>query len=275
MLEVSGVDSPANKTQVGAEGWLVVKQDGTEGSTTVAADESTDKAKDGDETEKDESEVAKLKERIKDLEDTLGHERKARREAEDTAEKFKAQQEAKKDESGEGGDAGESDPIAKALADPDTPDVVKAALRATAQRAEAAEKAAAADREAVAKMRDEDLTRQFVAKAATFSHLGTTPEAFGPILKAAAGSMDAETYVELERILTSAEKASAEAERILAATTGASNASTAPVTEKVRTLVMAKQAADPSLDAITAEAAVWAEHPELVTEYRASATEGA
>jgi hypothetical protein len=259
MFEVSGVDHPANNTQVGAEGWLVVKAstDTKEGHVAEGTEGTgADKA-----TTTDADKIKALETKVEELTGELDAERKARKDAEDKAAKFDAN--TKKDE-------GESDPIAKALADDATPDVIKAALRSQADAMHKAQEQATKDRELLAKKLDDDATREFMVKAATYPHLATDPTTLGPVLKAAAGALDPAVFAELDRVLKSAEAASAEAEKILGQQIGANGTKVQPVMEKLRTLVVAKAAADPNLTPEAAEAAVWAEHPELIAEYRAN-----
>lgn len=67
------------------------------------------------------------------------------------------------------------------------------------KRLEAAEEMAKAEREA-------RLTREWIEKARVYSHLPTTADAFGPVLKRANESLSAEDFAELERLFKAADE---------------------------------------------------------------------
>jgi hypothetical protein len=119
--------------------------------------------------------------------------------ADATAEVEKLKAEPKPDEP-------DVDPVAKALADSDTPQVVKdALLKAQADATAATETAKAAEAEA-ATLRDEKEKAAAVEKARTFKNLSITPEDFGPVLQAIEKAAP-DAAAEIERVLTSADSA--------------------------------------------------------------------
>lgn len=99
----------------------------------------------------------------------------------------------------------EVDELQKALDDPTTPEVLKAALRKQAEVAEDARKQAA---DAIAKAeaeRDARVAKEFVAKAEGFDGLpGAKADDFGPILRAVAEKCGDEVFASLETILRGA-----------------------------------------------------------------------
>lgn len=82
--------------------------------------------------------------------------------------------------------------------------ILKSADPAVVELVKAAEDRAVAA-EAIAKAeRDHRLEREFVAKAAGYDRLSVSAEDFGPVLKAAAESMDEEHYATLTQVLDAA-----------------------------------------------------------------------
>ncbi len=146
---VAGVDRPANHTQVGADGWLVLKADGTpeEGTTVTQTDTPV-----AEQLAKATEQLEAANARIAELEQAAAA----------PAPAVKA-------------DDADVDPLIKALEGLD-PAVRKAW---EARDAELAEVRKAAETE-----RNARLEREYVAKAAEYSALPTTPEVFGPVLRA-------------------------------------------------------------------------------------------
>lgn len=87
----------------------------------------------------------------------------------------------------------------------DVPDESAAFFRAMIQKQDEQAVELKAAKEAVAKADDTLLSRQMIEKAARLSHVAPTDD-LAPVLKAAAQSLDAETFEKLESILTAAQE---------------------------------------------------------------------
>jgi hypothetical protein len=226
--ESSGVDKPANHTQFGGDGWIVVKADGTRGvakAMTTCTDagcnlkvlggaakcpdghvQDTKTTKGADVPDKTEAEKAaelakameSLPAPIRELLEKQAADLKA---AQDTVATMKAEAEAKVNKSAEQIEAEKAAELTKALEGLPAP--VRAAFEKQQSDAAAAiKKAEEADKVAKAE-RDRRLDAEFVTKAEALGQ----PATFGPVLRAVnEGTATADQLGELERVLRAAKE---------------------------------------------------------------------
>lgn len=203
----SVVDHPANGVQVGGEGWLVMKADGSPVSVEVAEAIETLK-KNAPEKEPEVADEMTIEKALDALEPETAAVVKAALEAKDTeiaaattareaAEKAAA--EAKPVENDERSD------LEKALDDPATPDSLKAILKSQHDAVVKAQADATAA-EAVAKAeQDKRVSAEFVTKAEGLDGLAIAAPELGPILKAVhENTATPEQLTELDRVLQGA-----------------------------------------------------------------------
>jgi hypothetical protein len=249
MFEASGVDHAANGPQIGAEGWLVMKSDGTK--VGVVRTQSSQEAHVPGENEPTVEDLTKARDELTAQVATLTKERDdAIAQAKEAADK------AAKPAEDEG-----KDELQKAL---DANPALKAAFEAqSAATKEALEKAEKAEAKAEVE-RDERLTKEFVAKAAELDQ----PADFGKVLREVAEKCSAETAGEMVRVVKAAvEQAKAATTLTLPSNPAvrmAGGSAWDQIVQKAEELI----AADPKLDKAHAIDKARELNPDLVRKFR-------
>jgi hypothetical protein len=263
MLELSGVTTGANVTQLGgAQGWIVMKGatgPTTEGATVPGATDTTTTApapaaaaaKDavttaaepgtGTATDASTVDLAALQAELASTKAAL---------AEATAEKAKGKNPFADDDEDEDAKA---EKALVAIADESTRAVVRKAL-ADARR----------DRETVAKMLDAEQERDAASIAGRFKHL-PTGDKFAAVVKALRPLPE---WAEVERILDAAETAVAKSATDANAVAGA-HRSGGDAHDQIETVAKGLLAAGAAPTIEQARAAAYAAHPDLVAALRA------
>lgn len=119
--------------------------------------------------------------------------------------------------------------------------------------------------EAIAKAeRDARVTAEFISKAEALSELSVNPTEFGPVLKAAAETLDPEQYAEIERVLKAANEAVASAG--MWNEFGKTTVTPSTTEAKIDTLAKSLQAQDPALSYEAAYTKALEQNPGLYTE---------
>jgi hypothetical protein len=243
MFEASGVDHAANGPQIGAEGWLVMKSDGTK--VGVVRTQSSQEAHVPGENEPTVEDLTKARDELTAQVATLTKERD---DAIAKAAAPPAEDEGK-------------DELTKALeANP----VLKAAFDAKqAEMAQLSDRIAQAETIAKAE-RDERLDKEFVAKAAELAQ----PAEFGKVLREVTEKCSPETSAEMVRVV----KAAVEQARASTTLTLPSNPAVRmaggsawdQIVQKAEELI----AADPKLDKAHAIDKARELNPDLVRKFR-------
>jgi hypothetical protein len=234
--ESSGVDKPANYTQVGGDGWMVQKGDKpfakalatcTEAGCNLKVMPGASKCPDGhpqetptkkgapvgdkDKTEKTDAEKAAekvaLDKALESLPEPVREMVKAQGEAlkamQDELEKAKAEKDAAASKTDEQREAEKAAELAKAMET--LPPAVRASLEKQAEEAKQLRKDADEAKEIAKAERDKRLDAEFVAKA---EDLGQ-PGSFGPVLRRISeGTAEKADHEELERVLRAANEQS-------------------------------------------------------------------
>jgi hypothetical protein len=249
MFEASGVDHAANGPQIGAEGWLVMKSDGTK--VGVVRTQSSQEAHVPGENEPT---VEDLKKSLADVTAQVATLTKERDDA------IAREKEAAEKAAAKPGDEGK-DELTKALeANP----VLKAAFDAKqAEMATLSDRIAQAETIAKAE-RDERLDKEFVAKAVELAQ----PAEFGKVLREVTEKCSPETSAEMVRVV----KAAVEQARASTTLTLPSNPAVRmaggsawdQIVQKAEELI----AADPKLDKAHAIDKARELNPDLVRKFR-------
>jgi hypothetical protein len=212
-----------------------------------------------------EAEIAALAKAEKDASDAQAALAKAETEKAELATRVEALEKAAKPED-------KPAPLNKA----DLPEPVRLALEkaeadtaAANARIEKAEKQAEEDRALAKAERDTRLTREFVAKAQTFTSLSVDAEKFGPILKSASEKLTKEEVEELDRVLKAADAQLATSNLLKSAGVGGDaqpRDGEQDLTQKAEEL----RKSDPSLTKFQAMQRAMRENPEAQARYAAS-----
>lgn len=155
------------------------------------------------------------------------------------------------DKAGEGGDDD----------DLDIPDAVQKLMDATQKRADEAEAR-------VTKLEDDKESERFIAKAAAYNQLGTSPDDFAPVLRKIAGALEAEEFKKFEEMLNAANAKIREGALYKAAGAGGQSTDTS-VSAEIREKVEELQKADPNLSDQVARGQVFKAHPLLRQQHSA------
>jgi hypothetical protein len=172
-------------------------------------------------------------------------------------------------------DPAEDDPVAKALADPNVSDVVKAALRSERDARLTAEKTARENAAVAKRDRDERITKEFVAKAAGFTLPEFEAQEAGAILKRLSEGepITPEQFAKVEGWLTAASAVIAKGEvfNVIGKTGGTDDSDTyAPIDAAARELMKS----DTALDYAAAVQRVEQTQPDLVSKHYDAQREG-
>jgi chorismate mutase len=244
MVESSGVDHAANGPQIGAEGWIVMKADGTKVGVVRAAKTPTQEAA----KVPDEQTVEDLTKSVDELTAQVATLTKERDDAIAKAAEPPAADDGK-------------DELQKAL---DANPLLKQAFEAQAAATkEATDKAAAAE-EVAKSERNERLTREYIAKA---KELGQ-PDTFAPMLREVVEKCSPEAAAEIQRIV----KAAAEQAKAATVLTLPANAHVVVAGGSAWEQIVAKAAelrkADSTLSEPQSIEKARVENPDLVAAYR-------
>jgi len=137
------------------------------------------------------------------------------------------------------------------------------------KRLEDMEAVSKAQEDTIQKMKDEAMTKEFIAKAEIFKNLPIKSIEFGPILKAISQNVTEDVYKEIERVLTAADEGMGKVFKEIGHNGADDDASALAIVTK-RAEEMAKE--NPGMSMAEARGKVWASDPELKKRYDSERT---
>lgn len=244
----AGVERPTNGPQIGGMGWVVMKADGSPITNQEGAPMATT--------------------------DTQGGAPGATTSATgDTVTLTKAEHEAlvakaaKADTAMEPDGDDEKAKLAKAL--DALPEVVRKHLADTERRTAEAERIAKAAEAAAAVERDSRLAGEYVAKAAEFAGLPTTPDQLGPVLRSLDERLTPETAAEVRRLLKAAGETGAFAAIVQSYGTAGAAPAAGSAMDRINKAAATLRTTNPSLTPEQATTQVLSTDRELAAAYAA------